>query len=32
MNKVLEWRPNGQYRLEELGLYDSIILKWILDK
>lgn len=32
MNNVLEWKPNGKYHFEELGLYDSIILKWILDK
>jgi hypothetical protein len=31
MYRVLEWKPNGKYHLEELGLYDSIILEWILD-
>ena len=31
MNKVLEWKHNGKYHFEELGLYDSIILKWTLD-
>jgi hypothetical protein len=31
MYKVLEWKPNGKYHFEELGLHDSIILKWILD-
>jgi len=31
MNKASEWKPKGKYHFEELGLYDSIILKWILD-
>jgi hypothetical protein len=29
MEKVLEWKPNGKYNFEELGLYNSIVLKWI---
>jgi len=27
MNKVLEWKRNGNYHFKELGSYDSIILK-----